>query len=43
MGGGGDIYVDTDVTNIDATIIADGALMNGINGTSMNWIDDIAS
>lgn len=28
-GNGGNVYVNPEVTNIDATIIADGALMNG--------------
>lgn len=31
-GHGGNIYVRPDVTNINATLIADGALMNGVGG-----------
>lgn len=31
---GGNIYIDPQVTNIDATIIADGALMNGTKNGS---------
>jgi hypothetical protein len=41
---GGNIYVHPEVTNIDATLIADGALMNGVsengNIASKTWLDD---
>lgn len=43
-GRGGNIYVHPDVTNIDATLIADGALINGIaengNMTAKSWMQD---
>jgi len=28
------------VSNIKATLIADGALMNGENGTAINWLSE---
>jgi hypothetical protein len=34
-GNGGNIYIDPTVTHIDATVIADGALMNG---TVVSWV-----
>lgn len=41
---GGNIYVNPRVTRIDGTLIADGALMNGMlsgnSMTSLNWIDN---
>lgn len=45
-GKGGNIYIDPSVTKIDATLIADGALMNGVaqdNGTVQprNWISNL--
>jgi len=41
-GTGGNVYVDPSVTKINATIIADGALMNGISGTPQNWLQNDA-
>ncbi len=41
-GKGGNIYINPDVSNIDATLIADGALMNGVKSVatilSKDWI-----
>ena len=43
-GQGGNIYIDPSVTRIDGTLIADGALMNGVLNTSTiqvkNWISN---
>jgi hypothetical protein len=36
---GGNIYINPRVTSINATIIADGALMNGEDAVAMNWLD----
>ena len=35
---GGNIYVSPSVTGISATLIADGALMNGTNAQPINWL-----
>ncbi len=42
-GNGGNIYVNPLVQRIDATLIADGALMNGVSGVAKNWITDTLS
>ena len=36
---GGNIYIKPSVTNVGATLIADGALMNGNSGVSLNWLN----
>ena len=39
---GGNIYIDPSVTEIDAILITDGAIMNAQNGVVKNWIDNAA-
>jgi hypothetical protein len=37
---GGNIFINPSVTNISATLIADGSLINGVNGSPRNWLSD---